>query len=150
MVEVGCMDAKVLKIINVAIQAEKDAQRIYGLGLRRSSVGGAKQLFERLVREEKKHEAALRKLLEGKIAIANPPNGGDLKLAESISQTPLPEFGELLQIIKFAVKKEQGAQRRYKKMQRFFKGKAGALLKNFEKQEENHEELLKKELVKLK
>ena len=71
-------------------------------------------------------------------------------MGESISQTPLSELGELIQIIKFAIGKERGAQRRYRRMAKLFKGKAKTLIQNLEKQEKHHEDLLKKELVKLK
>ena len=144
------MDTKIKKIINVAIKAEQDAQRIYKVGIERSGITAGKSLFKRLVSEEKKHETALRKLLKGEITLSKPLMGGDMKLAEDISLTPLSELGEVLQIIKFAIGKERGAQRRYRRMAKLFKGKAKTMLQNFEMQEKRHEMLLKKEGEKLK
>jgi len=144
------MDTKIKKIIAVAIKAEQDAQRIYNVGIGRSGIAAGRALFRRLVNEEKKHETALRKLLKGEITLSKPPIGGDMKLAESISLTPLSELGEVLQIIKFAIGKEKGAQRRYRRMAKLFAGKARAMLQNFEMQEKRHELLLKNEGEKLK
>ena len=57
------MEAKLKKIIQVAIKAEQDAVRIYGVGLKRSKAVASKALFRMLVKQEKSHKVALQNLL---------------------------------------------------------------------------------------
>ena len=136
------------KILDDAIKDEQYSYELYTRAVKKTKLKIAKNLLRQLADQELFHKQKLEEMRGNKTKLKT-EKLSTLK-PEELMLTPITEFRDLQEIIKFAIKKEVAAKKRYNQLAKTVDSEeARKLLSFLEKEEKHHAELLrelKKEL----
>ena len=100
-------------IILMAISNEIEAQEFYEKAAEKSKDLYLKNMFEEFVREEKRHERILRRILENDTIDRYFSETTDYKVAETVKEPPLSINIKPADALAIAMKKEEQAMKEY-------------------------------------
>ncbi|MBD3310007.1 hypothetical protein GF351_02200 [Candidatus Woesearchaeota archaeon] len=142
------MDEQLKKIIKKVMEEEEYFRKLYRECAEKIETPSVKKLLKRLSEEEQQHKNRLESMDMSRICSAGEKRPIDI--GKEIMLTPIDEFKEVKDALKFALRAEIGAKQKYLKLARSVEDKdAKELFECLAQEEKSHEELLKKELESL-
>lgn len=130
------------EIIKAAIMVEEQARDMYLKAKEFATTESQKELLQRLADEEQGHKEKL-ETMDFQLDVKY-----DNRIAETLSLTPLDEFGDLKEILQIAMKREDAERETYIMLRDSCESEESRdIFEQLASEEKGHKELLRKEFA---